>query len=143
MEKTKFYKLLIAILLLINLGTLFFFWWNRPPQPGEQPRLTEVLKLKGEVAEKVTKLELKHHRDKRALIQKSSEIHAELYKDLTLDPIKQEIYLDELADIERENDDMTFKFFREIASYCNENQREELRKIIDRAIDKKRGEPRR
>lgn len=143
MEKTKFYKLLIAILLLINLGTLFFFWWNRPPHPDQPGHLSEILHFKGEIAEKVTKLEEKHHRDKRALIQKSSEIHAELYKDLTLDPIKQEIYLDELADIERENDDMTFKFFREIASYCNEDQREELRKIIDHAIDKKRGGPRR
>ena len=136
MKGTRLYKLVIVLLLLINTSLLVFMWMSRPPHPphpGDRPNLANELGITGEDKKKVDILEKEHHKDKKALMRKSAELHEALFDLVGSDQSPDSLYkaIDEnQAEIER----MTFEFFDEVGGYCNDEQLEELRRVIDHAL---------
>ena len=82
MKSTRFYKIIIALLVVINLSILLFMWLGRPPhppRPGDAPQLANEIGLTGENKGKVDKLEKQHHIDKRELMQEDTRLHKEMF----------------------------------------------------------------
>lgn len=134
MKTTKFYKIIIALLVAINLTMIGFMFFgkrgHRPPPPGH---LTEVLGLKGKKLEMIKQLEENHHIEKRALMRKSKKLYSSLYKTLG-DEEKGKIILDSLVANNEEIDSMTYDFFNTIAKNCNKEQRKELNRAVEKGL---------
>ena len=124
MRGTKFYKWIIVLLVVINIATLAFLWLGRPPHPphpGDEPQLANEIGLTGKDKKKVDELEKQHHIDKRKLMKQDQELHMEIYDKIGSGEDIEELQgiLDSnKAEIER----MTFDFFDEVASFCNQEQ---------------------
>lgn len=142
MKGPKFYKIVIAILVVINLGTIGFMWLNKPPhppKPGAHKIATE-LGLTGEAKTTVEKLETEHHKKKRELVEKDMDLHKKLYDQIGEDGDGSDI-LAEIAENKEVIEKMTFDYFDKIATYCDDSQKEELQKIVHGAFDNLRPGP--
>ncbi|MCR9172100.1 MAG: hypothetical protein NXI10_06395 [bacterium] len=135
MKSLKFFKILSVTLLILNIATLSFFYFNRPPgppRPGEA-RLAEEIGLTGDDKKQVDKLEIAHHKQKRALIQKNFRLQKKLYQSLENDLSSNEI-MQQIHETRAETDRMTYEFFSEVATYCNKKQRKKLDEMIDKGL---------
>lgn len=139
MKKTRFYKIIIVLLILVNVATLGYMWFgkteHRPPKPGD---MAKNLGITGDAANKITQLEEEHHKEKRKLMRKSLEQHEKLFKELGNAGIPN----DQLAEInttQHEIERMTFAFFDSVATYCNEEQLKELKETVINAYAQLRG----
>lgn len=141
MKSTKFYKILSIVLLILNIGTLVFFYVTKPPhppRPGEH-RLSDQIALTGDSKKKVDALEKRHHRDKRDLMQQDMKLHKQLYGKLNSeqsDEILVKINTNRLQ-IEK----MTYDFFSDVAQHCNNSQRKKLNELIDKSLRRIIGAP--
>lgn len=111
-------------------------WINKPPHPphpDQRPSLSESLKLKGEAKTTVDKLEKQHHHDKKKLMHQDKTLHIHLFELVGTDQEGIEI-LEKLNANKVEIEKMTFDFFNEVSIHCNDSQKKELVKFIDRAI---------
>lgn len=135
MKSIKFYKILSITLLILNLVTLSIFFISGPPgppRPGEA-YLAEEIGMTGSTKKTVDALEIKHHKDKRALKRKNFELQKKLYNSLTDEEQSAEIML-QIHENRMKTERMTFEFFREVASYCNKKQRKKLDESIDHGL---------
>ncbi len=136
MNSTRFYKVTIALLVVINLTTLAYLWFTRPPMPphpGEHPELTNDLGISGDAKRKVDALEVRHHKEKRALLDKDHALHETYFSMIGSGESTDSI----LAEIQANNkniEEMTFDFFDQVAGYCTEEQKARLKEIISRRL---------
>lgn len=136
MNQAKFYKTLVIILVVLNLGTLFFMWFNKPPHRGrpEHTHISTMLKLKGDVKQTVDEISVAHHKEKRTLIQEDKKLHDQLYmligKKADAAEILEKIHFNKVK-IEA----ITFKYFDEVAKNCNETQLLQLQEFIKKALN--------
>ncbi len=140
MKTERFYKILILILVLTNVGMMVFMWTNRPPRMPHPPQheIGKMLGLKGDKLQKVNKLEVDHHKVKRELVHRDMELHEELFVLLENSEKSDSLYtlIDEnKAEMER----MTYDYFVEIATYCDADQKEILREFLRDSFAKLRG----
>ena len=136
MKGPRFYKLIIAVLMIINIGTLAFIAFGKPPhssKPGEGPLLSETIGLTGENKTKVDGLEKIHHQDKQMLMKKDRELHEQLFSKVGSEDSPEEIYKQMNAN-KSEIERMTFDFFDDVSAYCSNEQLIELKKFINSAI---------
>ena len=136
MNQAKFYKTLVVILIILNVSTLFFMWFNRPPR-RERPNpqhLSEMLNLEGDTKEIVNKLSLEHHKNKKVLIHKDKVLHDQLYlligDDADGSEILEEIHLNKTI-----IESMTFNYFDDIGKHCNEEQLKKLKNFVKTALN--------
>jgi hypothetical protein len=133
MKGTRFYKIIIALLVVINLGTILFMWLGNPahpPRPGEGPKLSEMIGLTGDAKLKVDELEKEHHKDKQLLMKLDSELHKEMFALVGSDenPIEVQTRLNaNKEEVER----MTYDFFNDVAAQCNQEQKKTLHEFIE------------
>lgn len=138
MKQQNIFKTLTIVLLLLNLGTLSFFWFTKPPHPpmpGHQPNdrppmsIIDGLKLSKEKASAIKTLESEHHKTKKALVEKDKMLHDKLFEAIgnskSTDSLVNEIATN-IEAIEK----MTIDFFNEIYNTCDESQKEELKERI-------------
>lgn len=141
MARTKLYKLIIAVLVIINAGMLIFFLSRRPPHMPPKPGdLVERLGIEGSNRELINKLAKEHHAEKRKLMDNGRELHDELFSKIGTDQdvsnIQERIEAN-FAETER----MTFEFFSEISKLCTPEQVVELKKTIHHAFRQMRKPP--
>ena len=135
MNQAKFYKTLVIILILLNLGTVFSMWYNRPPHhPGpKKHQISIMLQLEGDAKEIVDQLEKAHHKAKKTLMDEDREMHNQLYlligEDADPKALLEDIHFNKVK-IEA----MTFKYFDNIGKQCNEEQLKELKEFIKKAL---------
>lgn len=135
MKSLKFYKTLSILLLVLNLGTISFFLFTKPPhppKPGEH-QISNEIGLDGAVKKKVDALEAKHHKEKRALMKRDFKLHQQLYKELS-DTSAAEELITKINENREELETMTFKFFSEVAENCNKEQRQKLDEMINHSL---------
>ncbi|MCO4814055.1 MAG: hypothetical protein KC454_05045 [Flavobacteriales bacterium] len=135
MNQAKFYKTLVIILILLNLGTVFSMWYNRPPHHPEREKhkISTILQLEGDAKETVDQLEIEHHKAKKQLMHEDRRMHNELYlligKEADPKGLLEDIHFNKVK-IEA----MTFKYFDKIGKQCNEEQLKELKEFIKKAL---------
>lgn len=145
MKGIRFYKLVIAVLIIVNIVTLSFMWFRRPPHPprhGEQPKLSIEIGLTGDAKQKVDLLEKTHHTEKRKLIHADRELHQQIFDAVgnANPPIELQQKLDSNKSVMER---MTFDFFNEVSKQCDANQKVKLKTFIDGALLKISGAPQR
>lgn len=141
MKRTKLYKIIIAALVIINVGMLVFFFMGRPPHgPPNAGDLAKELGIDGKKSNVITKLETAHHKEKKVLMAKDRELHETLFSKLGTDEdvssIQAEIEVNH-AKIEK----MTYDFFNEVSTLCSAEQKKQLKKTIYRAFRQMRKPP--
>lgn len=147
MKTLRFYKLLIAILVLLNLFTVYFLWNSgKPKYPPFGPRksLVELLELKGEAAQSIRKLETQHFQDKDALIDQSRRLHEQLFRSFSMttkDSTDIAQLIDRIVENQRETEQMTFDYFKEVDALCTPEQKKELQEVLHHAIGRMGGPP--
>jgi periplasmic protein CpxP/Spy len=139
MKTLKFYKILVIVLVLLNATTLFFLWRapHHPPHHGPRKSLVEIIDLEGEAASKIKKLEDVHFRDKDALISESRQLHEKLFRSFNdEDKDSSDIHqlIDRIVENQRETEQMTFDYFKEVDALCNEEQKVKLQEVIHHAL---------
>ena len=132
MKTTKFYKLVIACLVVINLVTLSFLFLGKR---GHRPpgHLSKIIGLTGEKLNAMEKVEKDHHTEKRALMKRSKKLYFSLYQTLG-DEDKGKTILDSLEVNNQKIDSMTYEFFSIMAANCNEKQLKELNIAVEKGI---------
>lgn len=143
MARTKLYKIIITVLILINIGTLAFFMTGGPPHHRPQAGdLAEILGIEGEKKDAIFKLEKEHHAKKRMLIDKDRKLHQELFSKIgtgyDVNPIHEKIEAN-FTEMEK----MTFTFFHTISAFCTAEQKTELKNVIEHAFNQMRKGPKR
>lgn len=138
MKSTRFYKIVISILVIINVTTLVFLWltFNRPMGPPPHPGrldLVEKLGVKGENRAKIIQLQDQHFKTKDSLISKGRDLHERLYRffnnsDKDSSDITQ--LIDQIVENQRETEQMTFDHFKAISELCTPEQLKLLDEII-------------
>jgi len=135
MKSLKFYKILSVVLLALNIGTISFFLLTKPPHPPKprEHQISNEIGLDGEAKKKVDALEVKHHKDKRALMKRDFKLHLQLYKELS-DTSAAEELITKINGNREELETMTFGFFSEVAKNCNTEQRKKLDEMINHSL---------
>lgn len=147
MKTLRFYKLLVIALILLNLFTIYFLWNSgKPKHPPFGPRksLVEIIDLKGDAAQKITSLEIQHFQEKDALIEQSRKLHEQLFKSFSI-PTKDSTdiaqLIDRIVENQRETEQMTFDYFKEVDALCTPQQKEKLQEVLHHAIGRMGGGP--
>lgn len=143
MKGEKFYKIVIVLLVVINISSLAFMWFGRPPHPPPPPgekHLSEMIGLTGDAATKVDAIEEEHHKAKHELVDKDMELHKKMYELIGSDEDSKTV-LSEINANKEEIEKMTFDFFDEVAEHCNADQKEKLREFVHTAFDQLRPPP--
>jgi len=142
MKSLTFYKTLSMLLVIINLGTLAFFYFTAPQKPPrpDTARLAQDIGLTGVNKQKSDALEIQHHKEKRQLMKTNFTLQKQLYAHLDA-PEKSAEILSKIHANREETDRMTFEFFRSIAALCTKEQRKKLDKIIDHGLKRITGLP--
>lgn len=142
MKSPKFYKTIIVALVILNISTLAFIWLRKPPHPPKpgEVLLTETLKITGDSKATIDVLEKDHHKTKKNLVNKDLNLHEELYATVGSGNSGDSL-LNAIAINKEEIEMMTFKFFDEVASHCDDDQKLELDKMIREFLDHLRPGP--
>lgn len=142
MKSTKFYKILSIVLLILNIGTLTYFYVTkppRPPKPGEV-HLAEDIGLSGDAKKTVDAMEAKHHKAKRRLMKRDVTLHEKLYESLS-DSAKSSAIILQINENRSEIERMTYDFFSEVSEHCNDEQRKKLNEMISKSLRMITGHP--
>ncbi len=144
MEKTRFYQILIAILVLINIGTPSFLWFGRPDSQAlnQQKESIEpfvrglhlspqqIIQFKSFRDDHLTQLYLLRMEDRR--------LH-ELFYDALFLPIPDTIAANRLADslvlVRKKMELLTFSHFQQIQQILNNDQKTKFRTIFRGAVE--------
>lgn len=143
MKSLKFYKILSLVLVILNIATLAFFYFSKPPHPPRpgEAHLANEIGLTGENRKIVDALEINHHLKKRKLMDKDFELHQKLFKELSDEQAANKL-IEQINDNRAEIERMTYNFFSEVAAKCNEKQKEKLDEIISRSLRMITNQPR-
>ena len=145
MENTRFLKLLIGGLLLLNLSTLAFFWFAGPPGPkgGPGKYLVEKLQLDDQQQIAYTKIREEHQRVSRDYQQEMNSRHKRLF-DLLASPVVDSLRMLQIADSisirQKAMELYTFEHFRTLRGICRPEQQQKFDAIIGDAV-KQMGPP--
>ena len=134
MKSSRFYKISIAVLIVLNIGILSFFWFNKPPKHGPPTPIVEIISFAPNVEAQISGLEQEHHIQKRKMMDKSRDLHQEFYSDMNRTEEEKKQFLEQIGTLQMEIDEMTYTFFQDILHLCNEEQKLELNKIVQGAI---------
>lgn len=145
MKTLRFYKILVVILVLVNLGTVYFLWnsgkHHGPPGKNE---IVENLGLTGSAKEQILIMQDKHFKDKHVLIQKSKNLHEKLFSyfnDKSKDSSDVVALIDQIVENQRETEQMTFDYFKEVSALCTPEQQKKLQEMIHHVLRHSGGPP--
>ena len=133
MKQQNIYKTITIVLLLLNLGTIGFFWLTKPLHPsipGEGPRsIIDGLSISESVASQIKVMEKTHHENKRKLAEKDKTLHEELFEHIG-DSKTSDSLVNEISKNIQEIESMTISFFNDICDLCDDKGKVELRERI-------------
>ena len=134
MEKSTFYKALIFILLVSNIGTIGFIYFgqnNRPPHPeGPKQLVIDRLDLDQQQQKEYAVFIEKHQKSIRLKQTERTKLKNELYFLLTqsiIDTLKQDSLIELLTENHKQVELIHFNHLNEIKSICKD--KEQLKKF--------------
>lgn len=135
MKRQKFYKYLAIVLLLLNIGTITYFFLSAPPHPPKpgEVMLSSDIGLEGESKKTVDQLERDHHKEKRKLMRHDFNLHKKLYEQLDNEENASKL-LAEIEENRAEIEEMTFEFFSDVYAECNAEQKKKLEAMIHKSL---------
>ena len=144
MEKLKLYKIAVVLLLLLNIGTLAFLWLNRPPAPearGPFSFLVKATEMDEKQAVGYRSLRDDHRSKMEDFRKQNGQIRAKLFELLGKNgPNDPEIapFLDSIATLRRQEEQLTYTHFRQVRELCRPDQQAKFDAVIVEAVQNMR-----
>lgn len=140
MENIKFYKIAVAVLLLLNIGTLAFMWMHRPPPPGGRGPFMFLVKATGmdeAQQESYRKLRDAHRSEVEGYHTQNSQLRGKLFELLAQraenDPEVLQL-VDSITSVKRREELLTYHHFHEVRAICRPEQQAKFDAAIGEAI---------
>lgn len=147
MENTRFLKITIGVLVLVNIATLVFLWnghsapEGRMPPPGERGPaaafkfLSQELGLSDEQQKKLENMGVEHHREAEKIDNLSRPLHHRFFSLLGKnDSVLMMQLADSMAWCQKQRELMTYRHFSEIRNICNAEQQKHFDEIVHDAL---------
>jgi Spy/CpxP family protein refolding chaperone len=145
MDNSKFLKLVILILLLINIGTLSFLWINRPPRENGPRRGGEIgeflmheLHFTPEQRKQFEQLRDEHRSSVKELRDNNERLRGKLYDSMGTVPTDSS-YVHQLADsitqVQKQIEISTFYHFQKVRLICTPEQQQEFDQVIKEGLN--------
>lgn len=150
MDKLRFYKVVVLVLVTVNLLTIGTIWFVKPKGPRPMPHerdmtfLSKELGMTGANKETLDALETQHHTEKRALLGKNKELREAMFallKNNNTDSLKINQYVDSILINQKEIELMTYYHFNKVKTLCTPEQQLKLEETIAEAIRMAGGKP--
>ena len=149
MPESRFLKLIIIALLLINGGTLAFLFLRqanapRPRREGGNTAeyLNRTLRLTDAQEQQYRKMRDRHHASHDSLQENMRMQEAHLYRLLSNPNAVAErnagAMMDSIAGQQREIERITFEHFREFRAICTPEQQRKFDEVISEALERMR-----
>lgn len=131
MEKSKFWKTLALVLLVLNLGTLTFMWVNKPGPRDGGPKKLDKLIIKGlhlneDQITKFKDIKKIHRGSIDSLDRIENEIRNSILKEVQAgqanDSLVNQLFMD-LNAIRNQKDRITLEHFKELYNLCDDTQK--------------------
>ncbi|MEI7662398.1 MAG: hypothetical protein WCK34_09380 [Bacteroidota bacterium] len=144
MTKNSFYKVVIAILVVLNLGTLALLWLGPPKEPVQLQGqaagfLVRELGLSTAQQDEFGKLREEHHGKLMIIQEKDRKLHDRFFGALFLpvpDTSAVRILADSIADLKREIDLLTFDHFSRLRKLLSTGQQEKFHRVFRQALER-------
>lgn len=142
MKKDMFYRAVIIILLLLNLGTLGFMWMNGREHTGEHghhpPRPDGIiitrLGLNEHQQEQFFTFRDEHHGQMVEIQQESSKLHKELFallQQANADTVLKDSLLARIQILNLRKEEVTFHHFQQLRSILNPGQLDKFDDLVE------------
>lgn len=137
MKSTKFFKIIIFLLVLINLGTVLFLWINRPqPKDNVGGFFAKELHFTAQQTKQFEVLR-DEHRTQRESLKESNKLnhdaYFELLKNPNIDYVSVKKAAHEIAKIKEQEELLIFNHFKKVRAICNEDQKQKFDRIVNEA----------
>jgi periplasmic protein CpxP/Spy len=145
MTKDSFYKIVISMLLLINIGILAFLWTDRrnegpmhghhrmgPPPPDRM--IIERLDLNDKQIDQFDELKHEHHSEMVAIQRQSAQLHKDLFlllKTKDVDTIHRDSILRQLQVLDTRKELATFDHFQKLRSILVPEQQANFDEFVE------------
>lgn len=144
MDNSKFLKIVIVALLLINMATLGFMWSvhfrDGEPHHGQGDTfmfLTRELKLDAKQRLEYEQLRKQHHEAAEELQHKNKDLHDNLFKLLhtsIIDSLMVDNCTESIAAYQKQLELLTFYHFQKVRAICNPEQQKRFDGVIQDAL---------
>ena len=146
MDNSKFLKVVIIILLLINISTLVFMWMHQPPHDhpphghgDSMEYLTHELKLTDDQQKQLEAMRDQHHDAMEEVQHRSRKAHDD-YFNLLGNPNTDSTMVNAAADsilaLQKQIELLTFYHFKKLRAICTPEQQKKFDEIISDAMSK-------
>ena len=144
MNNTRFYKIIILILVLLNLGTLTFLVVHHPRFSPERMRgrspdlLTRELMLDPRQQDEFGKLRYKHRERMFDLQEKDRKLHDRFFEVLfqpTPDTIAMRSLADSISEVRKQMELLTFEHFLRLRQLLNPDQQGKFHRVFKQALE--------
>jgi len=140
MGNIKFYKTAVALLLLLNIGTLVFMWAHRPPPPagaGAFMFLVKATNMDKAQIEAYEQLKTAHRVKMDAFRAQNGQLRGKLFELMSQhgsnDPAVA-LLMDSIASSRRQEEIVTYDHFREVRAICRPDQQAKFDAAIGEAV---------
>lgn len=137
MNTTKFLKIIIALLLLINISTVAFMWFIKPERRDDIGGFfNKELHFTKQQQQQFETLRDEHRKDRESLKEANKKAHDNyfnLLKNQTVDSVAIKNDIAEILKIKQKEELLTFNHFRKVRAICDDNQKKKFDEIINQA----------
>ncbi|MEO8148007.1 MAG: periplasmic heavy metal sensor [Bacteroidia bacterium] len=145
MESAKFLKTVVIILLLINIGTLAFMWFDKPhhgpPPPHEggdaMEFLSRELKFSDAQQKQFEELREQHHDAVEPLQKASRKLHDQYFNmlaDANTDSLTIVQVADSMIAVQKQIELKTYYHFKSVRAICTPEQQKKFDDVIADAL---------
>jgi protein CpxP len=146
MDNSKFLKIIIAILVLLNIGTQTFIWTSHHhgmPPPHQMGRgdagrfLVHELKMTDEQQKQFEELRNEHHNKVEDIRERGRTLHEhffDLLQNPSTDASNVQQAADSIAANQKQIELVTFEHFRKVRAICTPEQQKRFDEVIDEAL---------
>ena len=137
MPNTQFLKIAVALLVLLNLGTLAFIGLHRPGPRGPFMFIVQATGMDDEQQQVYAKLRDAHRAKVEGYQAQNSALHGRLFDLLAQheagDPLVQPL-MDSIAAVKRQEEVLTYEHFKQVRNLCRPDQQPKFDAAIGEAI---------
>jgi Spy/CpxP family protein refolding chaperone len=145
MNQIRFFKIVILILVILNLGTLAFLWFARPGSGRQQRQnrpadfLARELRLTPAQRNEFGRLRHEHLYRLSLLQKQERDLHERFFGEVLLpepDSLRMKILIDSMTTIRSRMEMLTFNHFRQLTKLLTTEQKERFDRVFWKILDR-------
>ena len=143
LRNNKVLLLITSVLLVANIGLLYFFVFNKPQKSSKQPPVNQVEKVKIQVglndeqAVLYDSLRTKQFRNMKPLFKEITKSKEDFFSLIYQEGVSDSVlnsYASKIGEKQMELDISTFHYFQSIKALCNEEQKLKMDSVIKQIV---------